>query len=148
MSNSRITREGRERERESFTGGGFTSGGGTEAAVLAKLELGRGGKCVRVRKGGDEGVARLKYQQRGEKGKRMGGLAAGGLAIHGRRALRKMGEEKRKENWGRDWVQGLNAFHWVLRKEGERGRRAGVAGIPAARVDSAKPCSSSPQAYG
>jgi hypothetical protein len=39
-----------------------------------------------VRKGGDEGVARLKYQQRGEKGKRKGGwrlaalpFMAGGL---------------------------------------------------------------------
>jgi hypothetical protein len=33
------------------------------------------------------------------------GVAAGGLAIHGRQALREMGEEKRKENWGREWAR-------------------------------------------
>jgi hypothetical protein len=26
--------------------------------------------------------------------------------------LWEMGEGKQKENWGGEWAQGLNAFHW------------------------------------
>jgi hypothetical protein len=39
-----------------------------------------------------------------------------------------MGEGKWKEIWGGEWAQGLNAFHWELMKEGERGRRSARRG--------------------
>jgi hypothetical protein len=59
---------------------------------------------VRERKGEDEGDAWLTYQQRREKGKQERKVAAGGLAIDGRRQCGVKEQEEGGKN-GKKWKE-------------------------------------------
>jgi hypothetical protein len=117
MSNGCITREGKESERERGREGERESDSESPspvAALPAAEEQRRwhwrnwsssvGGNVCECETEVTRVLPDLSTSREGRRGSGRG-VAAGGLAIHGRQALREMGEEKRKENWGREWAR-------------------------------------------
>jgi hypothetical protein len=76
---------------------------------------------VRERKGEDEGDAWLTYQQRREKGKQERKVAAGGLAIDGRRlcGVKEQEEGGKTARNGSGLVMVVYCLNWCSRRKGK-----------------------------